>query len=165
MYEHKYKKIDFVSAFENLLVCRMEGPFWEKIERKSRNSRRARGGEVGAKGMVTKGAILRSPGTKYQRSKNVFASTPIALTLVPLGTKLLEISAQFLPVPSPRLVFAQNGTSLSKERRAQNVHDKPILHANERRTRGISDAEGQHAVGWAVSASAARSKASDCVKW
>jgi len=96
MYEHKYKKIDFVSAFENLLVCRMEGPFWEKIERKSRNSRRARGGEVGAKGMVTKGAILRSPGTKYQRSKNVFASTPIALTLVPLGTKLLEISAQFL---------------------------------------------------------------------
>jgi len=46
--------------------------------------------------MVTKGAILRSPGTKYKRSKNVFAFTSIALTLVPLGIKLLEISAQFL---------------------------------------------------------------------
>jgi len=51
---------------------------------------------VGAEGMVTKGKNLRSPETKNKRSKNAFAFTSIALTLVPLGTKLLEISAQFL---------------------------------------------------------------------
>jgi len=45
---------------------------------------------------VTKGAILRSPGTKYKRSKNAFAFTSVALTLVSLGTKLLETSAHFL---------------------------------------------------------------------
>ena len=78
---------------------KMEGPFWGKIARKSRNSRRARGGEVGAKGMVTKGAILCSPETKYKPSNSVFDLTSIVLTLVPLGTELLEISAQFLIHP------------------------------------------------------------------
>jgi len=37
---------------------KIEGPLAEKIARKSRNSCRVRGGEVGAEGMVTKGAIL-----------------------------------------------------------------------------------------------------------
>ena len=45
---------------------------------------------------MTQGPNVRSPGTKYNRSKIVFAVTSIALTLVPLGTKLLEIPAQFL---------------------------------------------------------------------
>ena len=65
------------------------------ISQKSRNSRRVSGGEIGAK--VAKGANWRSPGTKYKRSKNEFAITPIASILVPLGTKLLE-----LPVVSNR---------------------------------------------------------------
>jgi len=54
------------------------------------------GGGVGANGPLTRGSNGLSPGTKYKRSKNVFAVTSIALTLVPLGTKLLDISAQFL---------------------------------------------------------------------
>jgi len=69
---------------------------------------------VGAKGMVTKGAILRSPGTKYTRSKNVFAFTSIALTLVPLGTKLLEISAQFL-IGSPCTLAAATNPATNPE--------------------------------------------------
>jgi len=84
---------------------KIEWPLGKKIARKSRNSRRSRGGEVGAEGMVTKGAFLRCPGTKYKRSKNAFASTSIALILVPLGTKLLEISAQFL-IGSPGTLVA-----------------------------------------------------------
>ena len=52
--------------------------------------------EIVADRMVTKGKFLRSPETKSKRSKNAFAFTSIALTLVPLGTELLEISAQFL---------------------------------------------------------------------
>jgi len=35
---------------------------------------------------LTRGPNVPSPGTKYKRSKNVFAFTSIALTLVPLGT-------------------------------------------------------------------------------
>jgi len=67
------------------------------ISQKLRNSRRVSGGEIGAKGMVAKGENWRSPGTKYKRSKNEFAITPIASILVPLGTKFLE-----LPVVSNR---------------------------------------------------------------
>ena len=69
---------------------KIEGLFGGKIARKSRNSRRARGGEVGAKGMVTQGAILRSPGTKYKRSKNVVAFTSIALTLVMMSKMFIN---------------------------------------------------------------------------
>ena len=69
---------------------------------------------MGAEGMVTKGAILRSPGTKYKRSKNAFASTFVALTLVPLGTKLLEISAQVL-IGSP-------GTLLTRAYTHTHIH-------------------------------------------
>ena len=61
--------------------------------------------------MVTKGAILRSPGTKYKRSKNAFASTFIALTLVTLGTKLFEISAQFL-IGSPGTLLTRAYTHI-----------------------------------------------------
>jgi len=80
---------------------KIEGPPGKKIARKSRNGRRARGGEVGAEGMVTKGAmfVVLELNTNNQRIsflQNAFALTSIALTLVPLGTKLLEISAQFL---------------------------------------------------------------------
>jgi len=65
---------------------------------------------VGAEGLVTKGAILRSCGTKYKRSKNGFVVTFIALTLVPLGIRLLKISAQFLlespgTLPAPSFLF------------------------------------------------------------
>ena len=45
---------------------------WGENSRKSGNSLSDRGGEVGVKGMMTKGTILHSPGTKYKRSKNVF---------------------------------------------------------------------------------------------
>ena len=51
---------------------------------------------MGAEGMVTKAANWRSPGTTYKRSKNAFAVTSIALTLVLLGTKLLELPVQSL---------------------------------------------------------------------
>jgi len=65
---------------------------------------------MGTKGIVTKGAILRSPGTKYKHSKNVFAFTSIALTLVTLGTQLLKISAQFfIGSPDTSLVHRASG--------------------------------------------------------
>ena len=51
---------------------------------------------MGAHGQLTRDSKVLSPETKYKRSKNVFAITSIALTLVPPGTKLLEIPAQFL---------------------------------------------------------------------
>jgi hypothetical protein len=54
------------------------------------------GGGVGANGPLTRGSNGLSPGTKYKRSKIAFAVTSIALSLVPLGTKLLELPAQFL---------------------------------------------------------------------
>ena len=52
---------------------------------------RARGGEVGAEGMVKKSEMLRSPETKYKRSKITFSVTSIVLTCAPFCTKLLEI--------------------------------------------------------------------------
>jgi len=70
----------------------------EKIAQRSRNSRRARGGKVGAEGMVTKGPSVPSPETKYKRSNRAFAVICIALTLARHCTKLLELSAQFLIV-------------------------------------------------------------------
>ena len=42
---------------------------------------------------------MPSTGTKYKRSKIVFAVTSIALTLSPLGTELLENPAQFIGSP------------------------------------------------------------------
>ena len=73
-----------------------EGQVGKKIARKSKNSCSARGGEVGAEGMMTKSAMLRSPEIKYKRSKIIFSVTSIALTCTPFCTKLLKISAQFL---------------------------------------------------------------------
>ena len=101
---------------------KIEGPLGIKIARKSRNSRRATGEEVRAEGLVTKGTILRSPETKYKRSKNALAFTSIALTLVPLGTKLLEISAQFLiGSPSTLTRFAYPGGEASLRPRRKNL--------------------------------------------
>jgi len=78
---------------------KIEGPLGKKIARKLRNSRRARGGDVGAEGMVTKGTILRvlKPNTNAQRM--LFLSHLLRSPLhpfAPLCTKLLNISAQFL---------------------------------------------------------------------
>ena len=85
---------------------------WEaigkKIAQKSRNICRARGGEVGAEGMVKKSAMLRSPETKYKRSKIIFSVTCIALTSAPHCNKLLEISAQFLIGSPGTLVTSPN---------------------------------------------------------
>jgi len=77
-----------------MLEKKIEGPLGEKFTWKSRNS--CRSGEVGAEGMVTKSAMVRSPETKYTRSKFIFSVATITLTVAPLCTKLLEISAQFL---------------------------------------------------------------------
>jgi len=52
---------------------------------KSRNSLTARGGEVGAEGMLTKGTILCSPGTKHERSKNAFLSNLLRSPWQPLA--------------------------------------------------------------------------------
>ena len=51
---------------------------------------------MGAHGHLTRGSNGLSPGTKYKRSKNVFAITFIALTLVHLCTELLQLPAQSL---------------------------------------------------------------------
>jgi len=75
---------------------KIEGPLGKKIARKSRNSRRVRGGgmPVGTEGMVTKGTNWRGTGTKYKRSKDAFAVTSIALSLGHLGARLLKLTAQ-----------------------------------------------------------------------
>jgi len=102
-----YHAMSVVRAFfDSFGLFRLRQNNWrivltKKIARKSRNSRRFRGGKVGAEGMVT---MLCCPGTKYKPSKDAFAFTCIVIILVPLGTKLLEIFAQFL-IGSP-------GTSL-----------------------------------------------------
>jgi len=88
-----------------VLTKQIVEPLGKKIARKSRISRRARDGEVGAEGMVTKGANWRSPEIKYKRSKNAFAVTSITLTLVPLGNKLLELPVQSL-IGSPGTLTA-----------------------------------------------------------
>ena len=49
---------------------------------------------MGAYGQLTRGSNGLSPKTKYKRSKNAFAVSSIALSLAPLGTKLLELPAQ-----------------------------------------------------------------------
>ena len=49
---------------------------------------------MGAYGQLTQGTNWRSPETKYKRSSIAFAITSIALSLEPLGTKLLEPTAQ-----------------------------------------------------------------------
>ena len=79
-----------------MLTKKDEGPLGKEIAQKSRKSHRARGEEVGAEGMVTKGANWRNPGTNYKRSKNAFAVISIALTLVPFGIKLSELPVQSL---------------------------------------------------------------------
>jgi len=101
-----------------LLDKKIEMPLEKKIAQKSRNSCRARGGEVGAEGIVRERAMLHTPETKYKRSKIIFSVRPIALTSETLCTKLLKISAQFLiwsPVTLVRTcesVEIQNSTNL-----------------------------------------------------
>jgi len=65
--------IHFCLILKNIYVW----PLGKYITKKSRNSRKASGGKGGAEGMVTKGANLRSQGTKYKRSKITFALTSI----------------------------------------------------------------------------------------
>jgi hypothetical protein len=65
--------------------------FTSHSSKKSRNSRSASGGDVGAEGMVTKLANWWSPRTKYKRSKNAVAVMSIALTF---GTTVLELLVQ-----------------------------------------------------------------------
>ena len=71
-----------------------------EIAQNSRISLRARGGKVGAESIVTTGANLGSPENKYIRSQNVLNVIFIALTVVPFGTKLLELPVQS-PIGSP----------------------------------------------------------------
>ena len=59
---------------------------------------------------MTQGAILCNPRTKYKRSKNVFAVTPIALSCEHIWARLLQPLAQSLiltpgalPIPAPNL--------------------------------------------------------------
>ena len=49
---------------------------------------------MGAHGQLTRGSNGLSPGTKYKRSKYVFAVTSIAFTDVNLCTELLQLPAQ-----------------------------------------------------------------------
>jgi len=51
---------------------------------------------MGAHGQLTQGANWRNPRAKYKRSKNVFAVTSVALTVVHLCTELLQLPAQSL---------------------------------------------------------------------
>jgi len=84
----------------NYLVNRadqkIQGPLGDFFLRKSRNSRWVSGGGVGAEGMVIKRENWRCTGTKYKRSRIVFAVTSIALSLGHLGARLLELAAQSL---------------------------------------------------------------------
>jgi len=63
---------------------------------KSRNSCLANGGGVGAHRHLTRGSNGLSPGTKYKRSKNVFAVTSIARTVVCPCTELSQLPAYSL---------------------------------------------------------------------
>jgi len=60
-------------------------------------------GGVGAHGQLTQGSSGLRVLKQIQTLKEFFDVTFIALTLVPLGTRLLELSAQFLrPVLTER---------------------------------------------------------------
>jgi len=74
-----------------------------EFARKPGNSCEANGGGVGAHGQLTKGPNVPSPGTKYKRSKNVFAVTSIAHSLVqPISDRV----AQHFEIISKNLQFS-----------------------------------------------------------
>jgi len=101
-----------------------------------------RGGEVGAEGMVTMSAMLRSPETKYKCSKIIFPVTCVALTSATYCSKLLEISAQFL-IGSPGTL--QLGPNVNKRcvqfaptffwsyPRIMETENGPVYHWRQRR--------------------------------
>jgi len=76
------------------LTKKIEGPLGKKIVQKSRNSCSMSDGNVGAEGMQVILATDRHPETKYKRSKIAFTVTTIPLSLVLLGTKLLQLPAE-----------------------------------------------------------------------
>ena len=51
---------------------------------------------VEAHGQLTLGTNMPRPGTKYKRSKIVFAVTAIAFTIIHICTELLQLLAQSL---------------------------------------------------------------------
>jgi len=66
---------------------------------------------LGACGQLTQGPNLPSPGTKYKRSKNVFAVTSFVLTFVHLCTELSQLPAQSL-IGSPGTLASTPTTSV-----------------------------------------------------
>jgi len=64
---------------------KLRGHSGKKTAQKSRNSCRVNGGGVGAHGQLIRGSNGLSPGTKYKRSKNVFAVTFVRSSLAMLG--------------------------------------------------------------------------------
>jgi len=79
-----------------VMTKKLRGHSGEKISQKSRNSCLANGGGVGAHGHLTRGSNGLSPETKYKRSKNAFAVTYTALTVVRICSDLLQLPAQSL---------------------------------------------------------------------
>jgi len=78
----------------NSVLTKNEGPYPKKIVRKTRNSCWVNSGGVGAHGQLTRSSNGLSPETNTNAQRILLVS--IALTLVFLGTKLLEVPAQFL---------------------------------------------------------------------
>ena len=90
-------------------------------------------------GQLTQGSNGLSPGTKYKRSKNVFAVTTIAFALVPLVPNLLEIPSQFRKLPRKWRkcnLVSGHGLRGSQFGRAMNWMDGPRTSADERMLSG-----------------------------
>jgi len=87
---------DSVPWTESYFFLKIEGQFGKMFSQKSRNSCSANGGGVGAHGHLTRGSNGLSPGTKYKRSKNVFAVTTMVLTVVCPCLELLQLAVQSL---------------------------------------------------------------------
>jgi len=83
-----------------------------EIARKSRNSWRVSSGDVGAHGQLTRGQNGPSPGTKYKRSRNVFAVTPIAISLGHFRQRLLDLPAQSLTGSPSTLAKSPNDSTM-----------------------------------------------------
>ena len=88
---------------------------FKKISRKSRNRCGVNSGVVGARGQLTPGPDVPSPGIKYKRTKIVFIVVIIALKLVHIWTRLLELPSQSL-IGSP--------VSLSGPYKSQSGYEK-----------------------------------------
>jgi len=91
----------------NRVLTKNEGPYLKKIVRNSRNSCRKNSGVVGAHGQLTRSSNRVSPETNTNAQRILLMFTSIALTLVPLGTKLLELPAQFLTGSPGTLIVTQ----------------------------------------------------------